>query len=293
MYYGNKNIKKPVQKTGITCACNDHGYGYDPNMASDYSQWTLKVAPGEEVTLYASPAAAVTYAATGFDADATTADVAWTSTNEEIAVVEEDTIGFETAPDSLSGLAGLYCAKATVQVPTTATVGSCSVKVENTKTNAYVNFTIVVNSTEKQDVSGISVWVMDFSKTYSVGNVEHSTMNFATPMDALQAVKANADNKFDYEGSATYVSKMIYNGEEIEEYTDYDSETDTYTYYGWNYRVYRMNDTGTESVLVDDSAVIGASAFTLKSNDTVVWMWGSEEMVNASFTTNLSDMQIN
>ena len=143
----------------------------DPNMTNDYSQCTLQVAPGAEVTLYASPAAKDTYAATGFDTDATTADVAWTSTNTDIAVVEENSIGFKTvdANDGVSSLTGLYCAKATVKVPATATIGSCSIEARNTKTNAYVNFTIVVDTTVTQDADNVNVYLVDYMDTLAAG----------------------------------------------------------------------------------------------------------------------------
>ena len=198
----------------------------DPNMTNDYSQWTLQVAPGAEVTLYASPAAKDTYAATGFDTDATTADVAWTSTNTDIAVVEENSIGFKTvdANDGVSSLTGLYCAKATVKVPATATIGSCSIEARNTKTNAYVNFTIVVDTTVTQDADNVNVYLVDYMDTLAAGTVSHSTMNFATPTDALANLAANSDYGFSYNALGSYIKAMTYADSEIEAYYNPDTK---------------------------------------------------------------------
>ena len=260
----------------------------DPNMTNDYSQWTLQVAPGAEVTLYASPAAKDTYAATGFDTDATTADVAWTSTNTDIAVVEENSIGFKTvdANDGVSSLTGLYCAKATVKVPATATIGSCSIEARNTKTNAYVNFTIVVDTTVTQDADNVNVYLVDYMDTLAAGTVSHSTMNFATPTDALANLAANSDYGFSYNALGSYIKSMTYADSEIEAYYNPDTKES----FGWNYRVYREDATGAESYMVADSAIIASDAFQLQDNDTVVWMYGTMEAAEAFYTETLSSL---
>lgn len=264
----------------------------DPNMTSDYSQWTLQVAPGAEVTLYASPAAKDTYAATGFDTDATTADVAWTSTNTDIAVVEENSIGFKTvdANDGVSSLTGLYCAKATVKVPETATIGSCSIEARNTKTNAYVNFTIIVDSTTTQDAENVDVYLIDFADTLEAGTVSHSTRNFATPTDAFKKLAANSDYGFSYGGSDSYITSITYAGDTYEAFYEIDEDTGEYISYGWNYRVYRLNATDNESYMVADSAIIASDAFQLQDNDTVVWMYGTMEAAEAYYTETLSEL---
>ena len=267
----------------------------DPNMTNDYSQWTLQVAPGAEVTLYASPASDVYYAPTGFDADATAADVAWTSSNTDIAVVEENSIGFKTvdANDGVSSLTGLYCAKATVKVPETATIGSCSIEAKNTKTNAYVNFTIIVSTTTTQDASNVKVYLPDytgmdanFPENITAGSVTHSTRNFATPTDVFKKLAADSSYGFSYTGSDSYIESITYAGVKIEFFYD----KDTGDSYGWNYRVYRLNAADNESYMVDDSAVIASDAFRLQDNDTVVWMYGTMEAAEAYFTKTLSSL---
>lgn len=269
----------------------------DPHMTNDSRQWTLQVAPGAEVTLYASPATDPYYTPSGFDTDATTADVAWTSTNTDIAVVKENTIGFATAPKSLSSLAGVYCTKATVKVPETATIGSCSIEAKNTKTNAYVNFTIVVSTTTTQDASNVKVYLPDytdmdanFPENITAGSITHSTRNFATPTDVFKKLAADSSYGFSYAGSDSYITAITYAGVELEASYDYDATTGTSTSYGWNYRVYRLNATDHESYLVKDSAVIAADAFQLQDNDTVVWMYGTMEDAEAYFADTLSSL---
>lgn len=71
---------------------------------------------------------------------------------------------------------------------------------------------------------------------------------------------------------------------------DYDATTGTYTSYGWNYKVYRLNATDNESYLVKDSAVIAADVFQLQDNDTVVWMYGTMEDAEAYFADTLSSL---
>ena len=264
----------------------------DPHMTNDSTQWTLQVAPGSEVTLYASPATDPYYTPSGFDTDATTADVAWTSTNTNIAVVEENSIGFKTveANDGVSSLTGLYCAKATVKVPETATIGSCSIEAKNTKTNAYVNFTIIVDTTTTQDAENVNVYLVDFMDTLEAGTVSHSTRNFATPTDAFKKLAADSSYGFSYAGSDSYITAITYAGVELKASYDYDATTGTYTSYGWNYRVYRLNATNNESYLVKDSAVIAADVFQLQDNDTVVWMYGTMEDAEAYFADTLSSL---
>lgn len=249
----------------------------DPNMTS--SEWTVYVAPGKTTTLHVLPANS-SYSGTGFSSTADAEAVKWSTTNENIATIQ--------STSSETSDAGLIYATAAVKVPETAAVGSCSVKAVNPATGAYINITVIVKSDATQNASDVNVYVPDLSGDYSVASVSYSTEKFATPMDALKALKADTSNDFSYEGTDTYVSKISANGAELEEYTDYDATTGTYAYYGWNYRVYRLNATGTDSDLVDDSAVIGAGAFTLQDKDTVVWLWGTEEMANAFFADTLS-----
>ncbi len=249
----------------------------DPNMTS--SEWTVYVAPGETTTLHVLPANG-SYSGTSFSSTADAEAVKWSTTNENIATIQ--------STSSETGSDGLIYATAVVKVPETTKVGSCSIKAVNPATEAYINTTVIVKSDVTQNAADVNVYVPDLGGDYSVASVSYSTEKFATPMDALKALKADTSNDFSYEGTDTYVSKISANDAELEEYTDYDATTGAYTYYGWNYRVYRLNTTGTDSDLVDDSAVIGAGAFTLQDNDTVVWMWGSEEMANAFFTDTLS-----
>ena len=249
----------------------------DPNMTS--SEWTVYVAPGETTTLHVSPASSY-YSATGFSSATDAEAVNWTTTNSDIAVIKS------TSSETSDG--GLIYATAVVEVPETATVGSCSVKAVNPATEAYINITVIVKSDATQSVSDVNVYIPDLGGDYSVASVSYSTERFATPMDAFKALKADTSNDFSYEGTNSYVSKISANDAELEEYTDYDAATGTYAYYGWNYRVYRLNATGTDSDLVEDSAVIGAGAFTLQDNDTVVWLWGTEEMANDFFVDTLS-----
>lgn len=258
----------------------------DANMTSDYSQWTLSVAPGSSVTLYASPADA-SYTATGFDSDATTTQVSWTSSNTSIATVSN--VGFENAPSSLSSLSGIYCTKATVSVPSTATIGSCSIEVENVATNSSVNFTILVDSTATATASNVNVYIADFGATLSAGTVSNTTRNFATPTDALKQLKADSSNSFSYSGSDSYITSMTYgSGDPVEAYVIYDDDTQEYLYYGWNYRVYRKS--GDDSYLVADSEVIASDAFKLETNDTVVWMFGTMDEADSYFKNVLSDL---
>ena len=271
----------------------------DPNMTNDRTQWTLQVAPGAEVTLYASPATATYYTPSGFDTDAATTDVAWTSTNTDIAFVEEDTIGFKTveAADGVSSLTDLYCAKATVKVPETATIGSCSIEAKNTKTDAYVNFTIIVSSTTTQDASNVKVYLPDYTdidpdspENITVGSITHSTRNFATPTDVVKKLAADSKYGFSYEGSDSYITSITYAGVPVEASYDYDATTGTYISYGWNYRVYRLNAADNESYLVKDSSIIAADAFRLQDNDTVVWKYGTMEEAEDYFKDTLSGL---
>ena len=259
----------------------------DANMTSDYSQWTVEVAPGSSVTLYASPANS-SYTATGFDANATTDQVSWTSSNTSIATVSS--VGFENAPASVSGLTGIYCTKAMVTVPATATIGSCSIEAKNLTTNAYVNFTIVVDSSVTATASDATIYLPDYEKTFSMDTVNHTARNFATPMDAFIQLKADSASGFSYTGSSSYVSSITYDGVQLEEYTDYDATTGEYAYYGWNYRVYRQS--GNDSYLIGDSAVLSADTFKLQSNDTVVWMYGTMDAAESFFTNALSDLYV-
>ena len=260
----------------------------DPHMTNDSKQWTLQVAPGAEVTLYASPATDPYYVPSGFNADATTTDVRWTSSNANIAAVKENTIGFKTVTDAdgLDSLTGLYCTMATVKVPETATIGSCSIEARNTKTNAYVNFTIVVDSTVTQDADNINVYLVDYMDTLEAGTVSHSSMNFATPTDALANLAANSDYGFSYNAIGSYIKSMTYADTEIEAYYDYTTGDS----YGWNYRVYRLNATDAESYMVADSAIIASDAFQLRDNDTIIWMYGTMEAAEAFYTETLSGL---
>ncbi len=255
----------------------------DANMTSDYSQWTLSVAPGSSVTLYASPADA-SYTATGFDSDATTTQVSWTSSNTSIATVSN--VGFENAPSSLSSLSGIYCTKATVSVPSTATIGSCSIEVENVATNASVNYTILVDSTATATASNVNVYIADFGATLSAGTVSNTTRNFATPTDALKQLKADSSNSFSYSGSDSYITSMTYGGSTLTLGDRIDATTGEW--YGWNYRVYRKS--GDDSYLVADSEVIAADAFKLEPYDTVVWKYGTMNIAATYFTDALSDL---
>ena len=259
----------------------------DANMTSDYSQWTVEVAPGSSVTLYASPANS-SYTATGFDANATTDQVSWTSSNTSIATVSS--VGFENAPASVSGLTGIYCTKATVTVPSTATIGSCSIEAKNLTTNAYVNFTVVVNSSATATASNVNVYIADYETTFPVAMVNHAVRNFATPIDAFMQLSADSDSGFSYTGSSSYVSSITYDGVQIKDYTEYNADTGDYTYYGWNYRVYRQS--GNDSYLIGDSAVLSADTFKLESNDTVVWMYGTMDAAESFFTNALSDLYV-
>lgn len=259
----------------------------DANMTNSYSQWTLEVAPGDSVTLYASPANA-SYTPTGFNTDATTADVAWSSSNDAIASVDQSSVGFETAPSNISGLSGIWCTKAIVKVPASAEIGSCSIEAKNAVTGSSVNFTILVKSAATANAENVSVYLPDYSVTLDAGTVYHTTTNFATPMDALKQLKADAASGFSYEGSESYISSITYKGDKLSEYTEVDPDTGKYIYYGWNYRVYRKN--GNDSYLVADSSVIAANAFQLKNDDTIVWMWGTADAAKEFFADKLSDL---
>ena len=258
----------------------------DANMTSDYSQWTVEVAPGGSVTLYASPADAY-YSATGFDANATTSQVSWTSSNTAIATVGN--VGFENAPASVSGLTGIYCTKATVSVPATATTGSCSIEVKNLVTNGYTNFTVVVSSSATSTASDVTVYIPQFNTNLGIDTVNHTTRSFATPTDAFKQLKADSSNTFSYEGSDSYITSVSYGSAQNAAYTTYDEDTGLYTYYGWNYRVYRQS--GDDSYLVADSAVLASDTFKLENNDTVVWWFGTMDDANIYFADALSDLQ--
>ena len=167
----------------------------DANMTNSYLQWTLEVAPGDSVTLYASPANA-SYTPTGFNTDATAEDVAWSSSNDGVAAVDKNSIGFETAPSDISGLSGIWCTKATVKVPSSAVTGSCSIEAKNTATGSSVNFTIIVKSAVTANAADISVYLPDYGVSLDAGTVDHTSMNFAAPMDAFKQLKADVASGF-------------------------------------------------------------------------------------------------
>lgn len=248
----------------------------DKNMTNSSTQWTVKVKPGESVRLYASPAGS-DWSATGFtkpEEGQATSNVSWTSTNSSIAAVVST--GFEDAPTSIAGLAGLYCAYADVEVPADTTIGSCSIAATNTEVNpnSTVNFTVVVDSSVEENASNIIVRLPNLDGELSLEMVCHTTMNFATPLDALKQLKADPDNGFTYETqySDTYITSMTYLNK-----TETTKTVGDITY-GWNYRVYR-ND-----MRVDDSAVMSSDAFQLQNNDVVIWYYGSPAEAEKYFT---------
>ena len=254
----------------------------DPNMTNDSSQWTLKVAPGQTVTLFASPANN-NYVPTGFDSTVPEDSdlVSWTSGNKNIADVTGYGFDTVTATDNVKSLTGLYCAWADVKVPTTATVGSCSIEAKNTTNGSSVNFTIVVDTTVKESATEVQIYLPNFVKTpLAAGTVGYSTMNFATPMDALAKLKT-VDTKFGYDASSGYVQTISYDGKSETAKTEVNGNE--YIYYGWNYRVYRDN------VKVADSVVMSADAFQLQNKDVVVWYYGNQTQVNNFFKGTLSE----
>lgn len=266
----------------------------DPHMTSDSSQWTVKVAPGHSVTLYAAPADQY-YAATSFSSAANATAVAWTSGNAAVATVGN--VSAVTVSDESSSLNGLLCSAAVVTVPAAATIGSCSIEAKNPVSGASVNFTIVVDSNVTADATNVTVYIPDLcwngeTGVLNVSTVNHAGMNFATPIDVFKQLKAASAATFSYNDdtdypSDSYVNDITYCGNFLGAYTDYD----TYTYYGWGYRVYRQN--GTDSYLVADSAVMAVNAFQLQSNDTIVWLYGDADYLATAFPNALSDIMFN
>lgn len=257
----------------------------DPNMTNDWQQWTVHVAPGSSVDLYACPANAY-YTPTGFSAGVTTSDVSWTSGNTSIATI--GTCTFVTLSDATSSLDGLYVSKATITVPSSATVGSTSITCTNNTTGASVNFSILVDSATTEDVEDISVIIYDFQYETSFENVYHSCQNFTTPLEAMYAVKneANSPIDFRYNSVYEYIEMISLYEDEVEEFNDLDGNE--YIHYGWNFRVYRQN--GTDSYLFADSKTMAVDAFQLQDNDTIVWVFGTFDMAENTFCYRLSDM---
>ncbi len=257
----------------------------DPNMTNDWQQWTVHVAPGSSIDLYACPAN-VYYSPTGFSAGVTASDVSWTSGNTSIATV--GTCTFVTLVDSTSSLDGLYVSKATISVPANATVGSTSITCTNTTNGASVNFSVLVDSSTTEDVEDISVIIYDFLYETSFENVYHSCQNFTTPLEAMYAVKneANSPIDFTYDSVSEYINMISLDEDEVPAY--YVIENGQYVSYGWNFRVYRQS--GTDSYLFADSKTMAVDAFQLQDNDTIVWVFGTFDMAEDTFCYYLSDM---
>ena len=257
----------------------------DPNMTNDWQQWTILVAPGSSVDLYACPANAY-YTPTGFSAGVTTSDVSWTSGNTSIATI--GTCTFVTLNDATSSLNGLYVSKATISVPSSATVGSTSITCTNTTTGASVNFSILVDSAATEDVEDIGVIIYDFLYETSFEDVYHSCQNFTTPLEAMYAVKNETGSPIDFRYNSVYeyIEMISLYDDEVESFYDFDGED--YVSYGWNFRVYRQN--GTDSTLVGDSKTMAVDAFQLQDNDTIVWVFGTFDMAEDTFCYYLSDL---
>jgi hypothetical protein len=258
----------------------------DPNMTNDWQQWTVHVAPGSSIDLYACPANAY-YSPTGFSAGVTASDVSWTSGNTSIATV--GTCTFVTLADSTSSLDGLYVSKATISVPSAATVGSTTITCRNNTTGASVNFSILVDSATTEDVEDISVIIYDFIYETSFEDVCHYYQNFTTPLDAMYAVKNETGSPIDFRYNALYenIEMISMNQDEIEEF--YEIEGSNYIYYGWSFRVYRQ--CGNDSYLFADSETMAVDAFQLQDNDTIVWIFGTYDMVEPLFCNSLSDLR--
>lgn len=256
----------------------------DPHMTADAGQWTVSVTPGQSVTLYASPATSY-YTASGFSNATDAMAVTWVSSNTAIATV--GTISAATVNDASSSLNGLLCSAAVVTVPTTATIGSCSIQATNPENGEYVNFTIVVNSNATSDVANITVYVPDLAgySGFSASTVNHSAAHFATPVDAMYALKNASGSEFSFNDHTSYPSDSYIN--DITCYGVYleDNYPDSM---GWGYRVYRQN--GNDSYLVADSAVIAVNAFKLESNDTIVWLYGDYTYLETAFPNTLSQL---
>lgn len=248
----------------------------DLNLTTDASLYTVTVAPGSSVILYACPANNY-YSATSFDDEDTAKAVSWTSSNTDIATVDSVGAGTHTIP----GVGNVLCSSGVISVPSTATIGSCSVEASRTNmigNKASVNFTIIVDSTVTADAADVSVVIQDMNYPGNMVNVNHSSQKFATPMDALATIKANGEIDYSLWGSS-YVGSITVG-----------TETKTATgNYGWNYRVYRF-DGAQDYFRVDESAVMSSDAFKLQDGDIVVWKYTTFDDAQTYFTKNLIDL---
>ncbi|WP_312650959.1 hypothetical protein [Aminipila sp.] len=248
----------------------------DLNLTTDSSLYTVKVAPGSTVTLYACPANN-SYSPTSFDDENTAKAVNWESSNTSIATV--NSVGAES--HTISGVSNVLCSNAVISVPSTATIGSCSVEASRTNmigNKASVNFTVIVDSTATANASDVTVMIQDMNYPGGMVDVNHSSQNFATPLDALAAVKATGEINYSLWGS-NYVASITVG-----------TETTTATgNYGWNYRVYRF-DGAQDYLRLDESAFMSSDAVKLQDGDIVVWKYTTYDDAQNYFTKNLNDL---
>lgn len=264
----------------------------DPNMTNSSTQWTIEATAGSTVRLYASPANS-SWTATGFTQPVEgqpVNKVDWTSTNEAIAKVKVvdnvEQVGFETAPANITGLAGLYCAYADIEVVGSET-GSCSIQATNANVSGkpYVNFTIVVKPATPEGATDVRVDVYglkaDNSKVSSTALTvaPSADLKFATVMDSLEAFKtatADADKKFSYVApSAGYVTTLTYG----------DDSKSAEGWEGWNYRVYNYDEEDDIYYMDATSTVVGANVCQVKTDSVVVWKYGTADAAKTFFDT--------
>ncbi|QIB68996.1 hypothetical protein Ami103574_06510 [Aminipila butyrica] len=248
----------------------------DPNMTDYTGQLTYVVdaadvtAGGAAVELMAGPANSY-WAYTGFSTEAAAAAVEWDVVSGSTAGIDIDsTMALEVDTNE-------YVSYAYVTIDSNVTSGVASIVATNPANNAFVNFTVLVNPTtlvsaEAEDVN-FEVYAPAATTPTASGTIDvaangyYSNRNFVTALDGTPAMLSNSIIQ-NYSIQYNAVDSMTLGTNKYGQYT-VDNGDGTYTYYGWQYRVYRGGN------VVGISEVLGADDFALQSGDTVVWKFGS------------------
>ncbi|MDR1589505.1 MAG: hypothetical protein LBS51_04865 [Oscillospiraceae bacterium] len=157
-----------------------------------------------------------------------------------------------------------------------------------------INFTIVIQSASPVPVgaSNISAYVTDNRSgiplpILAAGTVPNLTVTYPDTGDVLDGVPGSLQN----DPSATGSLQSLLNNSDIDDFavnttdahvidlTDYKGndypETQSPTFYGWQYGVYRLNTATSNYEIVGISTVVNPSVFPLQTGDKVYWQYGA------------------
>lgn len=252
----------------LSMTCVSFAANNDPNMTVYETDYTtiFTEGTGGTVDLQAGPANS-SWAFTGFTNKAGADNVQW-------SIVDGSIDGVTISAPQAVNKSGKWITKVTATVSSSAEAGSASIMVVNKATNAYVNFTIVVNPTTlvttPADASFEVYSAASTISAISTGNgsvsaASHSSdRNFITVADSMSTMVSSGTVSA-YNDSYGYVTSMTVSGTPIE--PAYPA--------GWQYRVYRDTNNDNTYEMVGITQYLGYDDVKLQDGDIVQWKVGN------------------